>query len=91
MLGNSLLDNIDGVMVSVLGIGGVMVSVVASGRADDGVEPGRVKPKTIKLVELCCFSAKHAVLSRKSKDWLARIHDNLSEWGDMSICGLLFQ
>jgi hypothetical protein len=40
---------------------------------------------------ICCFSAKHAVLKRKSKDWLARNQDNMSEWGDMSICGLLFQ
>ena len=39
----------------------------------------------------CCFSAKHASLRRKSKDWLARNQDNMSEWGDMSIHGLLFQ
>jgi hypothetical protein len=40
---------------------------------------------------ICCFSAKHAVLKRKSKDWLARNQDNVSEWGDMSIRGMLFQ
>ena len=40
---------------------------------------------------ICCFSAKHAALRRKSKDWLARNQDNVSEWGDMSIRGLLFQ
>jgi hypothetical protein len=28
---------------------------------------------------------------RKSKDWLARNQDNVSEWGDISIRGLLFQ
>ena len=28
---------------------------------------------------------------RKSKDWLAHNQDNVSEWGDMSIRGLLFQ
>ena len=28
---------------------------------------------------------------RKSKDWLDRNQDNVSEWGDMSIRGLLFQ
>jgi hypothetical protein len=28
---------------------------------------------------------------RKSKDWLARNQDDVSEWGDMSIRGLLFQ
>ena len=26
----------------------------------------------------CCFSAKHAELRIKSKDWLARNHDNVS-------------
>jgi hypothetical protein len=40
---------------------------------------------------ICCFSAKHAALRRKSKDGLARNQDNVSEWGDMSIRGLLFQ
>ena len=39
----------------------------------------------------CCFSAKHATLRRKSKDWLARNQDNVPEWGDMTILGLLFQ
>jgi len=27
----------------------------------------------------CCFSAKHAALSRNSKDWLTRNQDNVSE------------
>ena len=31
-------------------IGGVMVSVLTSSWVDGGFEPGRVKPKTIKLV-----------------------------------------
>jgi len=34
---------------------------------------------------ICCFSAKHAALRTKSKDWLARNQDNVSEWGDISI------
>ena len=33
----------------------------------------------------------HAALRRKSKDWLAKKQDNVSEWGNMSIPGLLFQ
>jgi hypothetical protein len=37
---------------------------------------------------ICCFSAKHTVLRRKSKYWLARNRDNVSVWGDMSIRGL---
>jgi hypothetical protein len=28
---------------------------------------------------MCCFSAKHAALRRKSKNWLARNHNNVSE------------
>jgi len=51
--------------------------------------PGRVKPKT--KIGICCFFAKHAALRRKSKDWLAQNQDNVSEWGDMSICRLLFK
>jgi hypothetical protein len=43
------------------------------------------------IIGICCFSAKHAALRRKSKDWLARNQDNVSGWGDMSIRGLLFQ
>ena len=40
------------------------------------------KPKTIKLVFVAF--AKHAALTRKSKDGLARNQDNVSEWGDTS-------
>jgi hypothetical protein len=39
----------------------------------------------------CCFSAKHAALRRKNKDWLALNQNNVSKWSDMSIPGLLFQ
>jgi hypothetical protein len=34
-------------------------------------------------IGMCCFSAKHAALRRKSKDWLARNQDNVFEWGNM--------
>jgi len=46
--------------------------------------------KDYKIVT-CSFSAKQAALRRKSKDWLAWNQDNVSEWGDMSIRGMLFQ
>ena len=36
------------------------------------------------------YNAKHAELRRKSKDWLPRNQDNVSEWSDMYIHGLLF-
>jgi hypothetical protein len=42
-------------------------------------------------IGICCFSAKHAALRRKSKYWLARNQNNVSEWRYMSICELLFQ
>ena len=35
-------------------------------------------------IDNCSFSAKHAVLRRESKDWLAWHQDNVSEWSDMS-------
>ena len=40
---------------------------------------------TNKDCKICCFSAKHAALRSKSKDWLTRNQDNVSEWSDMSI------
>ena len=32
----------------------------------------------------CCLSVKSTILRRKCKDWLARNHDNVSEWDNMS-------
>jgi hypothetical protein len=46
-------------------IGGVMVSMLASSVVDRGFDPGRIKPKT--KIGICCFSAKHAALRRKSR------------------------
>ena len=70
-------------------IGDVMVRVLASSAVDRGFEPRSGHTKDYKI-DICCFSAKHAALRRKSKDWSARNQDNVSEWGDMSIRGLLF-
>jgi len=64
-----------------------MVSILFSSAADLGFEPqlGQTKENEI-------ASAKQAALRRKNTDWLARIQDNVSEWGDiMSIRRLLFQ
>jgi hypothetical protein len=71
-------------------VGGVLVGVLASSAVDRGFEPrsGQIKDYAIAI---CCFSAKHKILRRKSKDWLAWNQFNVSEWGDISICGLLFQ
>ena len=61
-------------------IGGVTVSALV---VDRGFEPrsGQTKDDEIGI---CYFSGQHATLRSKSKEWLARKHDNLSEWGDMS-------
>jgi hypothetical protein len=67
-----------------------MVSVLASIAVYRGFEPRSGQTKDYKI-GICCFSAKHAALRRKSNDWLARNQDNVSVWGDMSIRGLLFQ
>ena len=72
-------------------IGGVMVSVLAlSVWVDRGFEPRSGQTKDYTIV-ICCFSAKYAALRRKSKDWLARNQNNVSEWRDISTRGLLFQ
>jgi hypothetical protein len=35
-------------------------------------------------IGICCFLAKHAVLRKKNKDWLARNRYNCLSEGDMS-------
>ena len=71
-------------------IGGVMVSLLVSSAVDHGFEPRSGQTKDYKI-GICCFSAKHASLRRKSKDWLAPNQNNVSEWSDMSTRGVLFQ
>jgi hypothetical protein len=53
-----------------------MVRMLAS--VDRGLEPRSDQTKDYKI-GMCCFSAKHAALRRKSKDWLARNQDNVSQ------------
>jgi hypothetical protein len=67
-----------------------MISMLTSSAVDHGFEPRLGQAKDNK-VGICCFSAKHITLRSKSKDWLARNQDNVSEWSDMSIRRLLFQ
>jgi hypothetical protein len=71
----------------VCGIVGVMISVLASDTVDRGFEPRTGQTKDYNI-GICCFSAKHAALRRKIKDWLAQNQHPVSEWGDMSILGL---
>jgi hypothetical protein len=65
-----------------------MAIVLGSSTVDLGFEYrwGQTKDNEIGI---SFFSTKHAELRRKDKDWLARNQDNVSEWGNMSICGLL--
>ena len=67
-----------------------MVSVLTSSVVDRWFEPQSSQTKDYEI-GIYCFSAKHTALRRKNKDWLARNEDNVSEWGNMSIYGLLFQ
>ena len=67
-----------------------MASVLALSAVDRGLESRSGQTKDYKI-GICCFSAKHAALRRKSKYWLVRNQDKVSEWSDMSISGLLFQ
>ena len=67
-----------------------MVSVLASSAVDRGFEPRSGQTKDCNI-DICCFSAKHAALRSKSKDWLARNQNNVSEWSSMFTRGLLFR
>ena len=66
-----------------------MVSVPVSSAVYRGLEVRSGQAKYNKI-GICCFGAKHSALSRKSKDWLTRNQNSMSEWSDMSTHGLLF-
>ena len=68
----------------------MIVSVLASSAVDRGFDSRSGQAKDYQLV-FVTYNAKHAELRRKSKDWLARNQDNVSEWSDMYIRGLLCQ
>ena len=67
-----------------------MLSLLASNAVYREFEPQSGQTKDNKI-GICCFSAKHAALRRKSKEWLAQNRDYVSEWSDMVTSGLLFQ
>ena len=56
-----------------------MVSVFALSAVDRGYKARLGQTKDYEI-GICCFSAKHAALRRKSKDCLARNQDNVSMW-----------
>jgi len=63
-------------MFPMIGAPLVMVNVLASCAVDRGFESRSGQTKDYKIC-ICCFSAKHTSLRRKSKDWLARNQDNV--------------
>ena len=65
-----------------------MVGVLALSAVDRGFKPWLGKTTDYKIGS-CCLSAKHAALSSKRKDWLARKQNNVSEWSEMSTPRLL--
>ena len=71
-------------------IDGVAVSVLVSGVVDRGFEPPTGQTNDYDI-GICFFPAEHASLRRKSKDWLARKQDNVSEWSDISTRNFYFQ
>ena len=58
------------------GIGDVIVIVLASSAVDRGFEPGSGQTKVNKI-GIFSFSAKHAALRRKNRDWITRNQDNV--------------
>ena len=55
-----------------------MNSMLALSAVDRGFEPRSDQTKDYKI-DMCCFSAKHAAFMSKSKDWLGRNQNNVSE------------
>jgi hypothetical protein len=64
--------------------------VLASSAVHRGFETWSGQTKDYEI-GISCFSAKHLALRSKSKDWLLRNQNNVSEWSDMSNRELLCQ
>ena len=71
-------------------ISGIMDSMLALSAVDCVFKHRSGQTKDYKI-GICFFSAKHATLRSKSKDWLVQNQNNVSEWSDMSTHRLLFQ
>jgi len=50
-----------------------------------GFEPRSNQAKDFEI-GICCFSAKHAALSRKNTNWLALSQDIVPRWNNLSTC-----
>jgi hypothetical protein len=62
-------------------IGDVMVSMLILSVVDRRFEPHSDKTKD-NNIGICCISTKYTALRSKSKDWLTRNQENVSEWSD---------
>ena len=71
-------------------ISDVMVMVLAFSVIDRGFKSWSSQAKDNKN-DIYCFSGDYAALRSKNNKWLAQNQDNVSEWSNMSIFGLLFQ
>jgi hypothetical protein len=69
-------------------IGGIMASMLTLSVVDCELEPWSGQTKDYKT-GICSFSAKHAAIRRKGKDWLAQNQNNVSKLSDMSTCRLV--
>ena len=67
-----------------------IVSVLSSSAVDRGFEPRSDQTEDYEIGIFFSPLAKNAALRRKSKVWLPRNQNNVSEWSDMFIRGLLF-
>ena len=86
----SLKIDVELLLIDPLNFGDAMVRVLTSSAVVRGFELRSGQTKDYKI-GICCFSAKHAALRSKSKDWLARNQNNVSEWSNMAIRERLFQ
>ena len=62
--------------------------MLTSSVIDRGFKPLPVQTKDHNI-GICCFSAKHASLRSKCKDWLALYPNHVSKWSNMSNRGLI--
>ena len=61
-----------------------MVSMLTSSTSDSELE-SRVCKNEDHKIGTCCFSAKHAALRSKRRDWFVWNQNNVFEWSDMSV------
>ena len=71
-------------------LGGVMVSVPASSAEGRWFDPRPGQTKKI-IIDICCFSAKHAAFKSISKDWSAQSQNNVSDCSVMTSLELLLE